>query len=411
MSATQIEDRLRDYRNGYSLPRDFYISDEIFEDDLAAIFETEWLFACNGAEIAAPGDYVTFNVGTNPIVVLRDRDGQVRAFHNACRHRGSKVCQKDKGHTNRLVCPYHQWVYELDGRLIHARQMPDGFDTSGSGLAPVQVEVVAGLVYVCLADAPPSLARFKAAVTSYIAPHAPDRTKVAFQSTIIEKANWKLVIENNRECYHCAGNHPELLASLVEFALPDDTSATASFEALMARSAATWDAQGLPHEPADGGIEFRCIRLPFNEGAVSFTLDGKPACAKLVGDLTHPDLGSVRMFRVPNNWNHFLADHILNFRVLPLSADRTAVTTTWLVHEDAVEGIDYDLEHLTAVWTATNDQDRALAENNHLGIRSKAYRPGPYAPSEFMLTNFADWYVGRMRGYCASHAAVLEAAE
>ena len=235
-------------------------------------------------------------MGANPVVVLRDRDGQVRAFHNACRHRGSKICQQDRGHANRLVCPYHQWVYELDGTLIHARQMPKEFDTSTSGLAPVHVEVVAGLVYVCLADTPPSLARFKAAVTPYIAPHAPDRTKIAFQSTIVEKANWKLVIENNRECYHCAANHPELLASLVEFALPDDRDATESFAALMQRSAETWDSYGLPHKPADGGIEFRCIRLPFNAGAMSFTLDGKPACKKLVGDLVQPDLGSVRMF-------------------------------------------------------------------------------------------------------------------
>lgn len=411
MSRERIPDLLEAYRSGYSLPRDFYVDDDIFAADMKAVFETEWLFACNVAEIKRPGDYVTFDIGTNPVVVLRDREGQVRAFHNSCRHRGSKICTKDKGRANRLVCPYHQWVYELDGRLLDARQMPAAFDRSTSGLAPIHVEVVAGLVYVSIADAPPSLASFKAAVTPYIAPHAPDRTKVAFQSTIVEEANWKLVIENNRECYHCAGNHPELLASLVEFALPDDTNATAAFDTLMRRSAAKWDGYGLPHKPADGGIEFRCIRLPFNEGATSFTLDGKPACAKLVGDLTDPDLGSVRMFRVPNNWNHFLADHILNFRVLPLSANRTAVQTTWLVHEDAVEGVDYDLEHLTHVWIATNDQDRVLAENNHLGILSRSYRPGPYAPSEFMLKNFADWYTGKMRAVHGTSERVLQAAE
>ena len=156
---------------------------------------------------------------------------------------------------------------------------------------------------------------------------------------------------------------------------------------------------GLPHRPADGGVEFRCIRLPFNEGAVSFTMDGKPACNKLLGDFTDPELGSVRMFRVPNNWNHFLSDHIIHFRVLPLSANRTAVRTTWLVHEDAVEGVDYDIGRLTEVWTATNDQDRILAERNHLGIRSKAYEPGPFAPSEFMLNNFSEWYAGKMAAY------------
>ena len=411
MLENRIRALLETYRPGYSLPRDFYVAEDVFAADMEVVFETDWLFACNAAEVKRPGDYITFDVGSNPVVVLRDRDGQVRAFHNTCRHRGSKICQKERGRANRLVCPYHQWVYELDGTLINARQMPDDFDGSDSGLKPIHVELVAGLVYICLSDTPPSLAKFKATVTPYIAPHAPERTKVAFQMTIVEEANWKLVIENNRECYHCAGNHPELLVSLVEFALPDDKGATQAFDTLMRRSAAKWDAHGLPHLPADGGTEFRCIRLPFNEGMSSFTMDGRPACRKLVGDLTDPDLGSVRMFRVPNNWNHFLADHILNFRVLPLSANRTAVQTTWLVHEDAVEGVDYDLNHLTEVWIATNDQDRVLAENNHLGILSKAYRPGPYAPSEFMLNNFSAWYTAKMDSYFGAPDHALQAAE
>lgn len=406
-----VRDLLDQRRRGFSLPQAFYLDDEIFRADLAAVFAQDWLFACNVCELKRPGDYVTMEIGDDSLIILKDRDGAVRAWHNTCRHRGSRICQAERGRVNRLVCPYHQWVYGLDGRLLHARQMPDGFDTRDSGLKPARVEVICGIVYVSLSDSPPSLDRFRHAVTPFIAPHQPDRTKVAFAATIIEEANWKLVIENNRECYHCAGNHPELLASLVEFALPDDATATASFKGLMDRSAAKWDGLGLPHSPADGGTEFRCIRLPFNEGAVSFTMDGRPACNKLLGDFVDPELGSVRMFRAPNNWNHFLADHILQFRVLPLSANRTAVHTTWLVHEDAVEGVDYDVDRLTAVWTATNEQDRMLAENNHRGIRSSAYRPGPYAPSEFMLDNFADWYTGKLATHHGARAAHLIAAE
>jgi Rieske 2Fe-2S family protein len=398
-------------RRGFSLPREFYVDDAIHNADLDAVFATDWLFACNVCEIKRPGDYLTMEIGNDSLVILRDRDGEVRAFHNTCRHRGSRICQAETGHVNRLACPDHQWVYELDGSLIHARQMPSDFSLAGLELKPARVEVICGMVYVSLADDPPSLDAYRAAVTPFIAPHQPDRTKVAFVSTIVEEANWKLVIDNNRECYHCAGNHPELLVSLVEFALPDDGAATTAFTDLMARSTTKWDALELPHRPADGGIEFRCIRLPFNEGKISFTLDGASACRKLLGDFTDPDLGSVRMFRVPNNWNHFLADHIIHFRVLPLSAGRTAVRTTWLVHEDAVEGVDYDVQHLTKVWIATNDQDRRLAENNHRGIRSKAYEPGPFAPSEFMLQNFSDWYAGKMAAYAGKPAPHLAAAE
>jgi Rieske 2Fe-2S family protein len=407
----RIADLLKARKPGFSLPQEFYVDDEMFAADMQAVFATDWLFACNVAEIKRPGDYITLEVGGDSIIVLRNRDGEVKAFFNTCRHRGSRICLNESGRVNRLVCPYHQWVYELDGKLINARQMPDGFDKSGYSLKPAAVEVICGMVYISLSDNPPSLDRYRAAVTPYIAPHQPDRTKVAFTSTIIEEANWKLVIENNRECYHCAGNHPELLVTLVEFALPDDSAATNVFKGLMDRSVARWDSYGLPHQPADGGIEFRCIRLPFNDGTVSFTMDGSPASNKLLGDFTEPDLGSVRMFRVPNNWNHFLADHIIHFRVLPLSANRTEVRTTWLVHEDAVEGVDYDVERLTEVWIATNDQDRILAENNHKGIRSKAYRPGPFAPSEFMLANFSEWYAGKLDDFVHPPSQRLVAAE
>ena len=404
IDRTQLANLLAERREGFSLPQGFYVDPAMHDIDIAAVFETEWLFAGSTCEIRRPGDYLTLEIGSSSIVILRDRDGAIRAYHNTCRHRGSRICGKEKGHAHRLVCPYHQWVYELDGSLLHARQMPAEFDRSGYGLQPVAVETVCGMIYICLAADPPDFTAFRTALTPYIAPHMPDRTKVAFEMTLIEDANWKLVIENNRECYHCAANHPELLVSLVEYTPQAGSTNAAQFSDLVARNAARWDTLGLPHKLVNGGQDFRFVRLPFNAGARSFTLDGKTACRKLLGELVEPDLGSVRMFHVPNNWNHFLADHILHFRVLPLSAGRSAVRTTWLVHEDAVEGVDYDVKHLTEVWIATNAQDAQLAENNHRGIRSPAYRPGPYAPTEFMLTNFTDWYARKIAAYAAAPA-------
>jgi Rieske 2Fe-2S family protein len=409
-----LQDRVRalldERRAGYSLPQAFYVDEALFEADLEAVFATDWIFACNESEIRQPGDWITLELGRDSLIVLRDRDGEVRAFHNTCRHRGSRICLADKGHANRLVCPYHQWVYELDGRLRTARQMPKDFDRGPYGLKPVKAEVICGLVYVSLAEDPPSLARFRAGITPYIAPHQPERTKVAFEQITIEEANWKLVIENNRECYHCAANHPELLATFVEFPIPGERENPAQ-SALLERAAARWDGYGLPYRAANGGNEFRCIRLPFHEGAVSFTMDGKAASTKLLGDFTDPDLGSVRMFRAPNNWHHFLSDHILHARVLPISAGRTAVRTTWLVDEDAVEGVDYDVERLTEVWRATNEQDKELAENNHRGVASRAYEPGPYAPTEFMLNHFSEWYADKMTAFAGRPTPLLAAAE
>ncbi|XWN33893.1 MAG: aromatic ring-hydroxylating dioxygenase subunit alpha [Devosia sp.] len=405
--AVDIDALLSSHRRGWSLPGPLYWSKEAFDRDMERIFRREWLFACNVAEIANVGDYITMDIGPESVIVLRGDDDDVRAFHNVCRHRGSRLCLDAHGSGPRIVCPYHQWTYGLGGELVHAAHMQDGFRREDFALKRVHVALLEGMVYVSLADTPPDFSAFRADVGPMIAPHQPDRTKVAFRSRIVEEANWKLVIENNRECYHCASNHPELLASLVEFALPGDPEGGAEFERLMAEKTAIWEANGVAHKGVPRSSEYRAIRLPFDHGAISMTRDGSPACKVLLGDLEEPDLGSVRMFHVPINWNHFLSDHILHFRLLPISPTQSELVTTWLVHEDAVEGLDYSLEHLTAVWLATNHQDSVLAANNFLGTQSAAYEPGPYSQTEFLTSDFVDWYVERTR----DSVPVLAAAE
>lgn len=392
MNQEQVLSALRQRRPGFSLPADFYLDPSIFEMEMKAIFETQWLLAGNACEIPEVGDYLVAGIGQNSIIVLRSEDG-FKAFYNSCRHRGSRLCDKDKGHLNKIVCPYHHWTYGLSGELQHASDMGEDFRLSDYPLKPVHLKDICGLLYVSLGESPPDLDYFSDTVSAYIAPHQPARTKVACEISLLEEANWKLVIENNRECYHCEGNHPELLHSLTSFALPDDPTGTGEFHDLMRRKTRDWDALGLSHRPADGLGKFRCIRLPFVNDALTMSLDGGLLSRRLLGDLTDPDLGSVRMFHVPGNWNHFASDHIIHFTVHPLSASQTRVTTKWLVHEDAIEGWDYDVDQLTAVWRATNDQDRRLAENNFRGIRNKGYEPGPYSPtSEFMCIDFIDWY-------------------
>ncbi len=402
MKSAVLKKALTASKTGYALPRPFYVENDIYEEELEAIFYKEWLFAANECELPTPGDYITLTIATTPIIVLRDKNGIIQAFLNTCRHRGSRLCEKKSGNTNRLVCPYHQWTYDLEGNLLAARYMEEDFSREDFPLKKVHLENIQGMLYICLAETPPDIETFKKAITPYISPHQPSKTKVAFESTIIEEANWKLVIENNRECYHCTSAHPELTVSLLEMALPEDDRNGVEF-GIMQKKSEEWDKLGLPSKPLDGGLEFRCIRLPFHEGITSMTLDGELACKKLLGDLVEPDLGSIRMFRIPNNWHHFLSDHILHFRVLPIGPNRTEVRTTWLVHEDAVEGWDYDIDRLKEVWVATNDQDRHLAEENQRGILSIGYEPGPYSKvAEFMTINFIEWYREQMQSHIHS---------
>jgi len=400
LTEQQVLQLLDRRKPGFSLAADFYLDDAIFSIEMAAIFEKQWLLAGNACELPEVGDYLLTDVGRNSIIVIRSDVNTVEAFYNSCRHRGSRLCAEPAGNKTRLVCPYHHWTYDLSGRLQHAQQMGESFKLSDYALKRVHLTNVCGVLYVCLADTPPEFDYFKNTVSPFIEPHQPARTKVACEISIIEKANWKLVIENNRECYHCEGNHPELLSSLTSFALPDDPTGDGEFHDLMRRKTADWDALGLPHRPADGRGKFRCIRLPFINSALTMSLDGELISRRLLGHLEDPDLGSVRMFHVPGNWNHFASDHIIHFSVHPLSAHETRVTTKWLVHEDAVEGWDYDIQRLTAVWKATNEQDQRLAENNFLGIQNKGYEPGPYSPvSEFMCIDFTNWYAAEMENH------------
>ena len=385
---------LRSRRDGFSLPQPFYHSPDFFRLDLELIWSRDWLFVGHDCEISNPGTFFTFQIGDYPVVVVRDLEGRIRAFHNTCRHRGSRVCTTDKGAAVRLVCPYHQWSYGLDGRLLFARQMADGFDKSKFGLKPIACESVAGYIFISLAEAPPDFAPFRTLIEPYFAPHRLSEAKLAYEHTIIEKGNWKLVWENNRECYHCSVNHPELCRTFPE--APNVTGVDgAENDPDMLAHWTRCEAAGLTSRfRMDSAGQYRITRAPLLGDAVSYTMSGGPAVRRrLSDDVLEDKIGTLMLFHYPTTWNHVLQDHAVTFRVLPLSATETALTTKWLVHKDAVEGVDYDLEELVHVWKETDDQDRRIVEENARGIRSPAYEPGPYSEvHEGGTVQFVDWY-------------------
>ncbi|TVQ69099.1 MAG: aromatic ring-hydroxylating dioxygenase subunit alpha [Oceanospirillales bacterium] len=382
----------------YSLEQPFYNDERIYQLDLQEIFEKEWIFAGMTCEIPSKGNFITLTIGNNPVVLVRGAESIVHGFFNVCRHRGSRLCVTEKGKVAKLVCPYHKWTYELDGSLLFAgSDMGDQFDLNAHNLKPVNVKVAGGYIFVCLADNPPEFEAFTEELKHYLEPYDVENLKVAVQTDIIEDANWKLVLENNRECYHCNGSHPELLNSLQQFDDTDDPLATPEYKALVAVKQQDWDNMRVPHTLKYFGKRNRMTRTPLLDGVLSMTMDGKPACKKLMGRITSPDMGSLRILHLPNSWNHWMGDHSVVFRVLPLGPQKTLVTTKWLVHKDAVEGVDYDISNMRKVWDSTNDQDRVLAEENQRGINSIAYQPGPYSETfEFGVIDFVNWYSDRI---------------
>ncbi len=404
-----VEKLLASRRDGYALPGAFFSDDALYEAELELIFARHWIFLASAAEIPEGGDYRTYQIGRYPIFLLRRDDGAIVAFHNTCRHRGSRILQQAAGITGAtLMCPYHRWTYDLEGRVIGCGGTGE-VPRAQPPLKPVHVRQIEGLVFVCLAEEPPrDIEDMAARITPYLAPHRVAHTKVAKQTELIEHGNWKLTIENNRECFHCAG-HPELLKSLFEYLNePDEQRMSDKERAAYCRfvgardtSQALWQRFGLPYaliEELHGrATGFRTERLVLDGAGESMTPDTRAASRRLLGDFTDARLGTLHLHVQPNAWFHFLADHVLTFSALPLGRNSTLVRTTWLVHAEAREGIDYDVGNLTSVWDATNRQDAEFVAETQRGVLSPAYLPGPIGDNEFMVNRFHSWYEERLR--------------
>jgi glycine betaine catabolism A len=396
-TAMNVLRRLRARAPATGLTREFYTDPEIYELDLEFVFYRDWLFAAHTAELSKKGSYLTLQIGAYPIVLVRAGDGTIRAFINSCRHRGYRLCPDAHGTAAKIVCPYHQWTYDLDGRLFAARNMGQGFDRASHGLKRVHCETVAGYVFVCLAAEAPDFEPTRRQLEPYLAPHRLADARVAFESTIIEDGNWKLVWENNRECYHCAANHPELARTYPD--IPAITSVSgAAADPIVVDHWNRCEAAGLPsrfHLSDDG--QMRTARMPLLGKALSYTYSGEPAVKRPLSDEVPRDanIGALLIFHYPTSWNHVLHDHAISFRVLPLGPTKTQLTTKWLVHRGAVEGVDYDLDDLTRVWLATNEQDRRIVHENQIGMNVPTYEPGPYSHAEEGgVGQFVDWYCG-----------------
>lgn len=400
---------------GYSLDAAFYTSREVYDLDIDAIFKQHWLFVGTEAEIPEPGDFVTVDVGTASVILVRDDDEEVRALHNVCRHRGSRILDDPCGSVGNLVCPYHQWTYRADGTLIFAESQPKDFDRSRFGLKPVHVRTVEGLIFICLADEPPTdFDEVADTARSFIAPYKIGETKVAHQEDLIESGNWKLTMENNRECYHCDAGHPELTDAYFPFhgynesdVSPQRRPQYERFVTARAHLETACARIGIPREwhrdLVDRPTGYMIGHLPLDGEGKSYSSGGKQVCAKLLGDITEARLGDLHLHLQPNAWFHFLGDHAVVFWVMPIAPDKTLVRTTWLVHPDAVEGVDYNIPDLTAVWHATNSQDGAFVSRAQRGVTDPGYVPGPYSLVEEDVDAFVSWYIGRLRAYLSPH--------
>jgi glycine betaine monooxygenase A len=400
----ELSSFLAAYRPGWSLPRPFYGHETVYRADLEQIWRKGWLFAGHACEIRNPGDWLTLQVETDSLIVIHGEDGAVRALHNVCRHRGSQIVAPGRGSTKRLVCPYHQWTYDTKGALTFCRGMHE-LDKAEFSLKKVQCEVVEGLIFISLAENPAPFAAARELMAPYLKPQGLERAKVAKQVDYEIHANWKLVWENNRECFHCNINHPQYIKANWDHYNADDTTPEVkeSIARAVARSEAKWADAGLAvshretgmtqFPDAQRGIWYSANRTALVAGWVSESMDGKQV-STLMGSYNDADVGTLRARTLPNFWNHSSCDHGVSTLLLPSGPRKTLARVTWLVHKDAVEGRDYQLERLMPFWQLTSEQDWAICERQQKGVDSSAYEPGPYSKfKEYNVDAFVRWYV------------------
>jgi glycine betaine catabolism A len=400
MDIKRVETLIGQRHANHSLPQGLYTETNSFDFDMAAIYGQSWLMAGLECELPTPGSYLSIMIGKWPIVITRDKSGDIRAFHNSCRHRGSMICALGSGTTPKLVCPYHRWTYDLDGALFAATRMDEDFDKSAHSLKPIAIECIGGAMFICLADTPPPIDDFRDKLSRYLAPHHLENAKLAHQSVLVENANWKLVMENARECYHCGTSHLSLAKT---FPVGMSRHFDSGEDDRIKQFTEHMDQLGLPYEAVEGHW-WQVARFALNTGSVSISRDGQHLSKKLMCDVNGGDIGSMRFALDPHSFVHCTGDGVFFFSAIPVSATETHVFSKWYLHKDAVEGVDYDLATLTDLWTTTNLEDKQLAENNHLGVNSMGYTPGPYSQeAEMLALRFADWYCDKARDYIAAH--------
>ena len=414
---TRVESLIASCPPGQTLPSAFFSDEEIYRRDLERIWKTGWLFAGHSCEIRNRGQYFTVEVDSDSIIVIRGDGNVLHALHNVCRHRGSLICTEAVGQTNRLVCPYHQWTYGLDGALLGTRGMQDDLPKDQLGLQKVHLRECEGLIFISLASEPLPFEPAFEALAPLLKPQGFGRAKVAKVVDYLVQANWKLVWENNRECYHCNVNHPQYIKANFDHYNADDTAPAIreTMKSVVGRSEQKWKEAGLAPTHKQAGmtvfpdpknnIWFSANRTPLVDGWVSESMDGTQV-APLMGDYKASDVGTLRMRTLPNFWNHSSCDHGVSTRLLPAGSHRTAIRVYWLVDEKAEEGRDYDLAKLIPFWQLTSEQDWVICERQQKGVNSSAYRPGPYSTyKEYNVESFVRWYLAKLKGELKNDAA------
>jgi Rieske 2Fe-2S family protein len=383
---------------GWSLEQRFYTDPEIYALELEHIVYRSWVLAGHESQLPETGDFRVLNCANESAIIVRSKQGDIRAFANVCRHRGSIVCLEEKGNRRKFECPYHGWMYGTDGSLLAARSMPDGFDKADFGLHSLPVEIIQGLIFVCFCDDPPSVEAARSELAEPMAMFDFENLKVAAQKTYPIDANWKLAVENYQECYHCAPAHPEYakLHTLMLGGKQRKRVQSHMLERMGSCGLKRIEFDHIYEKAPKGEMGYAYSRSALFEGYKTGSKDGQPL-APLLGDLTDYDGGASDINFGPLNYFLVYSDHAVGYVFTPVEGNSCQCEIYWLVRGDAVEGKDYDVDELMWLWDVTTEADKRIIVDNWRGVNSRYYEPGPFSEMEHDEQQFVDWVLHELR--------------
>jgi Rieske 2Fe-2S family protein len=364
-SAEEIEAVRRPFRAATLLPGRAYHDQGVFDWEVEEIFMRDWLVAGREEEVAEPGAFALKQLFGESVILVRGRDEVLRAFHNVCRHRGTAVEERACGTAVRFQCPYHAWIYDLDGRLVRAKHTDDleDFSLDTSGLVSIRCETWGGFVFLCFADeaTTPPLGEYMGDWAEHHASFGRDmaRLRRAARLEYDVAANWKIVAENYSECYHCPPVHP-LLNKLTPYDLGED-----------------FLAQG----PWKGGW------MVFADGCETMSIDGKRDGRPIL--YARDEIEERRIYYYilwPNLIVSVHPDYVLTHHATPIGPDRTIVHCDLYVDEDDVGSV--DVSGAVEFWDITNREDYHVVEMQQTGTGSRSWTAGRYSNQEASVHAF-----------------------
>lgn len=354
-----------------TLPREAYVAPSVFDAERERIFACEWVLVGREESVAAAGDFLDVDVLGESVLVVRGEEGVLRAFFNVCRHRGCAVVLRGNvpdeqkgapiaGHKDRAIrCPYHSWIYGLDGALRAAPHLEHALAgrKHAFGLHPAGLQTWGGFVFVHL-DPEGARARGHTLQTQFgesmqrLANYPLAQLRLGRRIVYQVATNWKVILENYNECYHCAGVHPELC-------------------------------QLVPAFRHKGGASLDWLNgVPHREGAVTFTASGQTLRAPFPGLDVHELVRHKGELIYPNFLISASMDHVAAFTLFPRDAGHTTVICDFLFHPSEIGKPDFDPMDAVDFWDLINRQDWRVCEGVQRGMNSRRFTHGYYAPME-----------------------------